>query len=288
MSKDKASRQTPARVAGAIVAALTAALVIVTLATTSSQAQVQVARLPQIQTTSVIQVSSVAGTTTVAEIAAIKKSAAARSQVAGARVVTVAPGDTLSRIAQRQCGAQGYWPSLWQANSGKISNPDLIYPGQQLTISCVRTDSRASRSSARSTTSSAGTWVHPLAAGTRGGSCWGAPRSGHMHQGVDLTQPSGTSVRAVHAGTVVLSRWANGGGNTVAVDHGDGTQSVYMHLVTKGAGVGTRVQAGTVIGRVGSTGNSTGPHLHFEIHKGLWNRVNPAPFMRSHGVNIGC
>ncbi len=87
-----------------------------------------------------------------------------------------------------------------------------------------------------------------------------------VHQAVDLGSSSSNTVVAADSGVVVYSGWANGGyGITVVIDHGNGFQTLYAHLSTTTVGCGASVGQGTQIGVVGSTGNSTGPHLHFEI-----------------------
>ena len=88
-----------------------------------------------------------------------------------------------------------------------------------------------------------------------------------MHTGVDYAAPTGTPVKATADGTVVRAGVAGGYGNMVEVQHSDGTTSRYAHLHTFRTSVGQPVKQGQVIGLVGSTGMSTGPHLHFEIRK---------------------
>lgn len=88
--------------------------------------------------------------------------------------------------------------------------------------------------------------------------------SGHL--GIDIAGQLGDGVFASDAGVVVFAGWANGGyGNMVMIDHGNGYQTLYAHLSSVGAGCGQSVGSGTYIGAVGSTGNSTGAHLHFEV-----------------------
>ena len=120
-------------------------------------------------------------------------------------------------------------------------------------------------------------------------SCYGA-RWGSLHAGIDLAAPANTPVRAAAAGTVVEAGWISSGyGISVVVDHGNGYLTHYAHLNSNSVGVGTRVAAGEVIGQEGSTGDSSGPHLHFEVHQGsFWNQIDPGPFMRERGVNLGC
>ena len=86
-----------------------------------------------------------------------------------------------------------------------------------------------------------------------------------MHNGVDIAAAWGTPVRAAGAGTVVYAGWFGGYGKLVVVDHGGGVATLYGHLSSILVSPGQRVGPGHVVGRVGSTGYSTGPHLHFEI-----------------------
>jgi murein DD-endopeptidase MepM/ murein hydrolase activator NlpD len=87
----------------------------------------------------------------------------------------------------------------------------------------------------------------------------------YRHQGLDLAAPSGTAVKATNRGKVVLSRSLILTGNTVMIDHGEGLFSVYHHMNSLSVNIGDIVERGQKIGEVGSTGFSTGPHLHFMI-----------------------
>ena len=147
--------------------------------------------------------------------------------------------------------------------------------------------SRSSATARRATTTAAADWVHPMP-GADVTSCYGQ-RWGTLHAGIDLAMPAGTPIRAAGAGTVVEAGWAYAGyGISVVIDHGNGYLTHYAHQSRTAVSVGQRVAAGTVIGYEGSTGDSTGPHLHFEVHNGLWNQLDPAPWMRARGVNLGC
>lgn len=97
-----------------------------------------------------------------------------------------------------------------------------------------------------------------------------------MHAGIDYGSPTGTPVYAVAEGIVTVSGYDQYSGNKIAIRHRDNSESWYMHLSARGVGVGAKVSARQCIGRVGSTGRSTGPHLHlgFKNEKGAW--INPA------------
>jgi len=90
---------------------------------------------------------------------------------------------------------------------------------------------------------------------------------GHWHSGVDLACARGTPVQATLGGIVHVVESPTGYGLHVVIDHGGGLTSLYGHLDTVTAGDGDYVDTGALLGTVGSTGNSTGPHLHFEIRR---------------------
>ncbi len=111
-----------------------------------------------------------------------------------------------------------------------------------------------------------------------------------LHPGLDFTAPIGTPIYAAADGVVKDAGFNTGGyGNRVVVNHGFGYETLYAHMVRIKARVGTKVKRGEVIGYVGSTGKSTGPHLHYEVHKNgtqldpiyfFYNDLTPAQFDR--------
>jgi murein DD-endopeptidase MepM/ murein hydrolase activator NlpD len=97
-----------------------------------------------------------------------------------------------------------------------------------------------------------------------------------FHQGLDIAAPMGTTVTSAAGGTVIMAQWYGGYGNYILIDHGAGYSTGYGHLSAMYVSNGQSVQRGQAIGAVGSTGQSTGPHLHFEVRI-AGKPVDPAP-----------
>jgi murein DD-endopeptidase MepM/ murein hydrolase activator NlpD len=116
-----------------------------------------------------------------------------------------------------------------------------------------------------------GTITSPF--GWRSNPFGGAPE---FHQGLDIAAPTGTTVTAAAGGTVIMAQWYGGYGNYILIDHGGGYSTGYGHLSAIYVTTGQSVQRGQAIGAVGSTGQSTGPHLHFEVRI-AGKPVDPAP-----------
>ncbi len=104
------------------------------------------------------------------------------------------------------------------------------------------------------------------------------PRAGGFHPGVDMYATYGEPIHACRAGTIVTAAWMGGYGNAVVIDHGGGMATLYGHQSRLNVTEGQHVNAGDVIGFIGSTGFSTGPHLHFEVRIN-GNTVDPAPYL---------
>ncbi|HHU48736.1 MAG: peptidoglycan DD-metalloendopeptidase family protein [Caldicoprobacterales bacterium] len=96
-------------------------------------------------------------------------------------------------------------------------------------------------------------------------------RWGRLHKGLDIANSKGTPIYAADSGKVIFSGWQGGYGNLVKIDHGGGMVTFYAHMSKRAVSKGSSVSKGQLIGYIGSTGNSTGPHLHFEV------RINDSP-----------
>ncbi|MFR9789899.1 M23 family metallopeptidase [Streptomyces sp. MB22_4] len=141
---------------------------------------------------------------------------------------------------------------------------------------------------------SAASWVDPVkkytlsASFNESGAHWAA-----KHSGQDFAVATGTEVFAVHGGTVVKAGPNGAGdgpayGNAVVIRHENGVYSQYAHLSRVDVRVGQTVRTGQHIALSGSTGNSTGPHLHFEIRQtpNYGSALNPVPFLKGKGVRV--
>jgi len=205
--------------------------------------------------------------------------AAARPSTAvSSTTYTVVRGDTLGAIALRYGVTLS---SLAVANG--ISNVAAIYPGMVLSIPSASAGSNSVRYA------SVGPGLCQGVEVTRSGTGYFlVPTHSYIvtqrftpwHAGIDLATDTGTQVYASDGGTVVYVGWNTAGyGNLIVLDHGNGWRTYYAHLSGFSVSCGDWVPRGSIVGAVGSTGNSTGPHLHFEILRyGI--AINPEGYAR--------
>ncbi|MFF3291963.1 M23 family metallopeptidase [Streptomyces sp. NPDC003023] len=114
------------------------------------------------------------------------------------------------------------------------------------------------------------------------GSMW----SSGQHTGLDFAAPTGTPVKAVHGGTVKSAGWSGSYGYRIVLELDDGTEVLYAHLSSMTASAGQTVTTGETIGRVGATGNVTGPHLHLEVHTPGGSGIDPMAWLRGKGLTV--
>ena len=156
---------------------------------------------------------------------------------------------------------------------------------QQSSGSSASGSSGSSSSSGSQTTASASGFLWPIASSHRVTSPFGwrtHPITGrrNLHGGIDIAAPNGTPIMASKAGVVVISQYGSSYGNYVVISHPDGTRTLYAHMSQRNVSAGDTVRQGQTVGLVGSTGSSTGNHLHFETWTGSSSssRVNPMQF----------
>jgi murein DD-endopeptidase MepM/ murein hydrolase activator NlpD len=249
-------------------------------------------------------------------VADVQPQTTPQSRAGKAEMYTVVRGDTLSAIAEDQ-RVKGGWQGLFAANRTTIgADPDLIVPGQRLSLagkapgtsttagSEPRTEPKAEpEEEPRAASSSTSSGSRGSSSGERDADALVAPVSGSLgtpyrasgsswskgyHTGVDFPVATGTSVKAVGPGRVVSAGWGGSFGYEVVIRHGDGRYTQYAHLSAISVKAGQSVGGGQRIGRAGSTGNSSGPHLHFEVRTGpgFGTDVDPVAYLRAGGVRI--
>jgi murein DD-endopeptidase MepM/ murein hydrolase activator NlpD len=168
-----------------------------------------------------------------------------------------------------------------------------IFPSQNVTLAPEiealhsTPEEMALLGSFRDTISEMRSWQDPLAAPVSG--CMTSPfgvrrlhngkPTGEYHGGVDQRTPEGEAIRAVAAGTVTFAKQFNVLGNAVGIDHGQGLESMYLHMSRLAVASGATVERGDTLGYAGSTGRSTGPHLHWVLYVNGIN-VNPAQWIK--------
>ncbi len=186
---------------------------------------------------------------------------------------TVVAGDTLEGIAKKYKALVANIVGL-ELNGLDLKNPQIV-PGQKLIVP---------GGSKPQVVRQVQVYTGPVPAGAgRGTGRFVWPTSGSittgfkpLHQAIDIGSWLGAPVKASDSGYVAVAGWSNVGyGNYVVIDHGNGFQTLYAHLNRYFVNAGDSVAQGTTIGLVGSTGNSTGPHLHFEL---IQNGVHRNPF----------
>jgi len=178
-------------------------------------------------------------------------------------------GDTLWELARR------YHTTVEElAAANALADPHRLREGQILTIPVQGTNHQAVITESPPV---APAFRWPLAVKGELTSPYG-PRWGRMHLGIDIAAPYGSPIVAAAPGIVEEAQWKGGYGRMVQIRHPGGWRTLYAHAATLAVEPGQQVAAGQVIATVGSTGHSTGPHLHFEVH----NRsepVDPLPLL---------
>ncbi|MFF0967539.1 M23 family metallopeptidase [Streptomyces sp. NPDC003703] len=190
-------------------------------------------------------------------------------------------GDTVAERVDAQAAAQ--WEAAQQKQAEQAARKLAAERAEQAREAKERADREAERKRLN-------TFVPPIAGSyvstgyKTGGSLW----SSGSHTGIDFHAATGTPVHAVGVGTVVETGWGGAYGNQVVIRMADGMYTQYGHLSSIGVTVGQQVAAGQQIAVSGSTGNVTGPHLHFEARTGAeyGSDVDPIAYLRTHGVQV--
>ncbi len=203
--------------------------------------------------------------TRVAKAAAVRVEAAAASATSEQRGIVVRLVASRDALAAAERDKRSTLASIQESRSDVLAEID----GLEAQSAALAERIRAAQEQAASSST-------PPVAAPRGSGVLSWPvsgpvtsgfgiRWGHMHEGIDIAVGTGTPVHAAEAGTVIYAGWMEGYGNIVVIDHGNGLSTAYGHNSSLASSPGQSVAAGQVIAYSGSTGHSTGPHVHFEV-----------------------
>jgi murein DD-endopeptidase MepM/ murein hydrolase activator NlpD len=206
--------------------------------------------------------------TTVARAEAARVEAAAESATSEQRGLVERLVASRDALTAAQHDKQATLASIQSDRSDVLAEIDDLEAQSAALAAQIRAAQEQDSSSATPAVSGSGQLSWPVSGPVTSG--FGV-RWGRMHEGIDIAVGQGTPVHAAAAGTVIYAGWMEGYGNLVVVDHGNGLSTAYGHNSTLASSVGQAVTAGQVIAYSGSTGHSTGPHVHFEV------RVNGSP-----------
>ena len=194
----------------------------------------------------------------------------------GTDLLTIKPGPKALEIRAWISGKQTVWQRSVTIAARRYPRQELTLPPKMVTPPADELDrikkERVQTQKAKNTWSDQRLWRLPLHRPVKGKitSVYGLARvlngkSKNPHRGVDFRAPAGTAVEALAQGRVIMAQSHYYAGNSLYIDHGNGVVSLYFHLSRFDVSPGQMVKKGQVIGRAGSTGRSTGPHLHLSI-----------------------
>jgi len=173
---------------------------------------------------------------------------------------------------------------LAKARAAKLTATQALTTKRATALAAAKAKADAAEKKARESATRCEMMIsgyHITATFGQGGSRWA-----RNHTGTDFAAPIGTRIGSVMKGVVIFADWAGPYGRQVQVRHEDGTVTWYNHMSKFSVEVGETVYAGDEVGRVGMTGNTTGPHLHFEVRPDGGEPINPMPWLRNHcGLN---
>ena len=207
-------------------------------------------------------------------------------------IVKVTATDTLEAIAARyNVNGTDIIATNGLDDATLINGQVLVIPGAEGAAIPTVTTSKPSRNPVHVVTGGNGSSVKGPSTYTGGKFLWPVVGGGNYisqyfhygHYAIDIAADYGSTVRAAAAGTVTFAGWKNnGGGYQVWIAHGSGLYTTYNHMSAITVGIGQKVTRGTQVGRIGMTGDATGPHCHFEVWRGpVWDggtRVNPLAY----------
>ena len=177
---------------------------------------------------------------------------------------------------------QAEYDEIMAAEDAANANIDKLVAELEAQRRAEQANNGGGSSGAGSGANSTGSFIWPVASYVYVSSRFGQrvhPITGEIknHTGIDIASNQGTTIYAADGGTITLAAWNGGYGNCVMIDHGNGYVTLYGHMSSNAVSQGQTVSQGDTIGYVGSTGNSTGPHLHFEVLKN-GTRIDPEQF----------